>query len=166
MFKFKISHFFVWGKYVDNFLEKFKISSWFQLLSLFVTQASSSLSLKDNVWEITGDRNLLGVRKKKKTPKKTQRKQRKKTTFTFSLVPCQRNIFPSVSHALKNVFVFVDISYARRLLSAISSKIKKTPFKLPTKLKKNTPKTKKYLHQRISALSKCDNIKRIKSRKS
>lgn len=56
---------FVWGKYVDNFLQTFKISSWFQLLSLFVTQASSSLSLKDNVWEITGDRNLLGVRKKK-----------------------------------------------------------------------------------------------------
>lgn len=105
---------------------------------------------------------------KKKPRKKTQRKQRKKTTFTFPLVPCQRNIFPSASHALKNVFVFVDISYARRLLSAISSKIKmkKTPFKLPTKLKKNTPKTKKYLHQRISALSKCDNIKRIKSRKS
>lgn len=121
MFQFKISHFFVWGKYVDNFLEKFKISSWFQLLSLFVTQASSSLSLKDNVREITGDRNLLGVRKKKKPQKENQRKQRKKT-FTFSLVPCQRNIFPSVSHALKNVFV--DISYARRLLSAISSKIK------------------------------------------
>lgn len=123
MFQFKISHFFVWGKYVDNFLEKFKISSWFQLLSLFVTQASSSRSLKDNVWEITGDRNLLGVRKKKKIRKKT-RENKEKKTFTFSLVPCQRNIFPSISHALKNVFVFVDISYARRLLSAISSKIK------------------------------------------
>lgn len=131
-----------------------------------MTQASSSLSLKDNVWEITGDRNLLGVRKKKPR-KKPRGNKEKKTTFTFSLVPCQRNIFPSVSHALKNVFVFVDISYARRLLSAISSKIKKTPFKLPTKLKKkNTPKTKKYLHQRISALSKCDNIKRTKSHKS
>lgn len=130
MFQFKISHFFVWGKYVDNFLQTFKISSWFQLLSLFVTQASSSLSLKDNVREITGDRNLLGVRKKKNPEK-----------FTFSLVPCQRNIFPSVSHALKNVFV--DISYARRLLSAISSKIKKTPFKLPTKLKKKYTKDKK-----------------------
>lgn len=132
-----------------------------------MTQASSSLSLKDNVREITGDRNLLGVRKKKNPERKPKRKQRKKKPFTFSLVPCQRNIFPSVSHALKNVFVFVDISYARRLLSAISSKIKKTPFKLPTKLKKkNTPKTKKYLHQRISALSKCDNIKRTKSHKS
>lgn len=122
MFQFKISHFFVWGKYVDNFLQTFKISSWFQLLSLFVTQASSSLSLKDNVWEITGDRNLLGVRKK--TQKENQRGNKEKKTFTFSLVPCQRNIFPSVSHALKNVFVFVDISYARRLISAISSKIK------------------------------------------
>lgn len=96
----------------------------------------------------------------KKPQKKTQRKQRKKNTFTFSLVPCQRNIFPSVSHALKNVFVFVDISYARRLLSAISSKIKKTPFKLPTKLKKKIHQRQKnicikeYLHFRSVTISK------------
>lgn len=97
---------------------------------------------------------------KKNPERKPKRKQRKKKPFTFSLVPCQRNIFPSVSHALKNVFVFVDISYARRLLSAISSKIKKTPFKLPTKLKKKYTKDKKnicikeYLHFRSVTISK------------
>lgn len=102
--------FFVWGKYVDNFLEKFKISSWFQLLSLFVTQASSSLSLKDNVREITGDRNLLGVRKKK-TQKENQRGNKEKKNFSHFLLFHVNEIFFHQYHTPWKMSLFLLISH-------------------------------------------------------
>lgn len=47
------------------------------------------MSLEDSVLGIPGDWNHLGVRKNKKG-----RGNKEEYTFTISLVPCQRNIFP------------------------------------------------------------------------